>query len=73
LDGLVSVHRGTIRGLVPLTFAAPPGRGDLTVELTVGYQGCSDSERLPSSSVEIGVGIKELAMVDRTLPPRQVA
>ena len=73
LDGLVSVHRGTIRGLVPLTFAAPPGRGDLTVALTVGYQGCSDSERLPPSSVSVSLGIKELAMGDRTLPPSQGA
>ena len=73
LDGLVSVHRGTIRGLMPLTFAGPPGAGDLTVKVTVDYQACSDSARLPSSSVEIGLGIKEGAMVDRTLPPRQVA
>jgi hypothetical protein len=73
LDGLVSVHRGTIRGLMPLTFAASPGRGNLTVELTVGYQGCSDSERLPPSFVSVSLGIKELAMVDRTLPPSQGA
>jgi len=73
LDGLISVHSGTIRGLVPLTFAAPPGGGDLTVELTVGFQCCSDSERLPPSSVGLSLGIKELAMVDRTLPSRQSA
>ena len=58
---------------MPLTFAAPPGRGDLTVALTVGYQGCSDSERLPPSSVSVSLGIEELAMGDRTLPPSQGA
>ena len=73
LDGLVPVHRGTIRGLVPLTFAAPPGGGDLTLELTVEYQGCSDSEHLPPSSVGMSLGIQELAMVDRTLPSGQGA
>lgn len=72
-DGLAFVHKGTIRGLVPLTFAAPPGGGDLTVELKVGYQGCSDLERLPPSSASVSLSIKELAMVDRTLPPRQAA
>jgi len=72
-DSPASVHTGTLRGLVPLTFAAPPGGGDLTVELTVGYQACSDSARLPASSVEISLGIKELAMVERTLPASQSA
>ena len=69
LKSLAPVHTGTLRGLIPLTFAAPPGGGDLTVELTVGYQGYSDSERLPPFSVSVSLGIKELAMVDRTLPP----
>ena len=73
LDGAVPVHTGTVRALVPLTFAAPPGGGDLNVELTVGYQGCSGSERLSPASVRVTLGIKELAMVDRTLPPRQGA
>lgn len=72
-DDLAFVHKGTIRGLVPLTFAAPPGGGDLTVELKVGYQGCSDSKRLPPSSASVSLSIKELAMVDRTFPPRQGA
>jgi peroxiredoxin len=73
LDGLVLRHSGTIRGLVPLTFAAPPGGGDLTVELAVRYQGCSDSERLLPSSVGLRLRIKEVAMVDRTLPSREGA
>ena len=68
VDGLVPTYEGTIRGLVPLTFAAQPGAGDLTVEMAVGYQACSDAERLPPSSIKVAVGIKELAMVDRTLP-----
>jgi len=67
----VSAYSGTIRGLVPLTFAAPPGAGELTLELTIGYQACNDALRLPPSSVTVGLGIAELAMVDRTLPASQ--
>jgi hypothetical protein len=69
LKGTAPAHTGTVRGLVPLTFAGPPGAGGLTVKVTIDYQACSDSARLPPASVEIGLGIKELAMVDRALPP----
>jgi hypothetical protein len=72
-NGPTPVHTGAVRGLVPLTFAAPPGAGDLTVKLTVGYQASSDSGRLPPSSVSASLGIKEVAMVDRTLPASQGA
>jgi hypothetical protein len=65
---------GTIRGLVPLTFAAAPGAGDLVVTATLSCQLQDDAGRLlPSSSVEVRVGVTELAMVDRTLPVRQGA
>jgi hypothetical protein len=73
LNALAPVYAGTIRGLVPLTFAGLPGAGDLTVKVTVGYQACSDSARLPPASVEVDLGIRERAMVDRTLPPRKSA
>lgn len=71
LDNPVPAHSGTIRGLVPLTFAAPPGAGELTLEITIGYQACNDALRLPPCSVTVGLGIAELAMVDRTLPAGQ--
>ncbi|HYS93591.1 MAG TPA: hypothetical protein VEL48_09185, partial [Candidatus Acidoferrales bacterium] len=72
-DGVL-MHGGTIRGLMPLTFAGAPGAGDLVVTATVGYQLCDDAGRLlPPSSVNVRVGVKELAMVDRALPPPEGA
>lgn len=73
-DGVASMKGGTIRGFVPLTFAAAPGAGDLVVTATLSYQLQDDAGRLlPPSSVEVRVGVTELAMVDRTLPVRQGA
>ena len=70
-DGVALMHGGTIRGLVPLTFAAAPGAGDLVVTATVSYQLRDDAGRLlEPSSVEVRVGVTELAMVDRALPVR---
>lgn len=59
-----------IRGLLPLTFTAPPGAGDVTVELSVGYQASSDAGRLPPASFTTRLAIKEVAMLERTLPPK---
>ena len=70
LDGLTPSHGGKLRGLVPLTFAAPPGAGNLTVELAVGYQAWSDAGRLPPSSFTARLAIEEVAMVERALPAR---
>ena len=71
-DGTALMHGGTIRGLVPLTFAAAPGAGDLVVTARLSYQLRDDAGRLlPPSSVEVRVGVSELAMVDRTLPVRE--
>jgi len=64
------VRAGFLRGSLPLTFAAAPGGGDLTLRVTVAYQARSESACLPPSSDEIDLFIKEIAMVDRTLPPR---
>jgi len=73
-DGPALMHGGTIRGLVPLTFAAAPGAGDLLVTATVSYQLRDDAGRLlEPSSVEVRVCVSELAMVDRTLPVREGA
>ena len=71
LDGVALIHDGTIRGLVPLTFSAAPGAGDLVVTATLSYQLRDNTGRLlPPSSVDLRVGVTELAMVDRTLPVR---
>jgi hypothetical protein len=71
-DGVASMQGGTIRGLVPLTFPAAPGAGDLVVTATLSYQLRDNAGRLlPPSSVEVRVGVTELAMVDRTLPVRE--
>jgi hypothetical protein len=73
-DGVALRQGGTIRGLVPLTFAAAPGAGDLVVTATLSYQLQDDAGRLlPPSSVEVRVGVTELAMVDRTLPVQEGA
>jgi hypothetical protein len=70
VERLAPVHAGSLRGVLPLTFAAPPGAGDHTLRVAVTYQAFSESVRLPPSSVEAALAIKEVAMVDRTLPPR---
>ncbi len=63
-----SVHRGTVRGFVPLTFAAPPGGGDHTVELDLRYQAFSASDFLSPASVRLSLPVREVALVGRTLP-----
>jgi len=68
LDDAFSVHEGTVRGFLPLTFAAPPGGGDHTVELDVRYQACGPPGFLPPVSVRLSLPIREVALVDRTLP-----
>jgi hypothetical protein len=70
LDEEVSLHEGTIRGSLPLTFAAAPGAGDHEVKLEVTYQACSDALCLPSRTLQLTLPVTEVALVDRTLPTR---
>jgi AhpC/TSA family/Thiol:disulfide interchange protein DsbD, N-terminal len=32
------VYQGKVRGLLPLTFAMPPGHGNLVIQITIAYQ-----------------------------------
>lgn len=70
LDEAFQVHEGTIRGSVPLTFAAPPGAGDHVIRVVVCYQACSDSACLVPASVALNLPIKEVPLVGRDLPSR---
>jgi hypothetical protein len=62
------LYEGTIHGSLPLTFAAAPGAGDHEVKLEVRYQACSDAVCLPPSTVQLSLPVREVALVDRTLP-----
>ena len=66
-DGLW-VHEGTVRGTVPLTFAAAPGGGDHMVGVTVRFQACDDASCLDPSSVQLRVPVREAALIGRSLP-----
>jgi AhpC/TSA family len=59
------------RGVVPLTFAAAPGAGDVIVDATVTCQPMRDGTRLPPVAAHVRTSITERAMVDRTLPAPQ--
>ena len=65
----VGLYEGTVHGSLPLTFAAAPGTGDHEVKLEVSYQACSDAVCLPPSTVQLSLPVREVALVDRTLPP----
>jgi hypothetical protein len=55
---------------MPLTFAAPPSAGDLSLEVGVAYQAWSDVVPLPPASFTTRFIVKEVAMAERSLPPR---
>jgi Disulphide bond corrector protein DsbC/AhpC/TSA family len=62
------VYQGIVRGRLPLTFAAAPGRGDRMVRLTVRYQACDGASRLAPSAVQLRLPVREAALVGRSLP-----
>lgn len=68
LDEQFWVHQGTIRATLPLVFTAPPGGGDHILKVTLRYQGCSDTMCYPPTAVVLELPVKEVALVDRTLP-----
>lgn len=61
-------YDGTVRGTLPLTFAAAPGGGDHVVEVTVRYQACDEASCLLPASVRLEVPVKEVPLVGRSLP-----
>ena len=68
LDGQLWVHEGTVRGTLPLTFTGAPGGGDHVVAATVRYQVCDESSCLVPSSLGLGISVREVALVGRSLP-----
>lgn len=61
-------HEGTVRGTLPLTFAAGPGGGDHVVGITIRYQACDEASCLMPASVRLEVPVREVALVGRSLP-----
>lgn len=59
LDETFSVVDGTVRGQMPVTFAAAAGTGDLRPEVTVRYQACSDTACLPPGAVRLSLLVRE--------------
>jgi hypothetical protein len=72
LDEKFWVHEGTISGVLPLAFTAPPGAGDQVIQATVIYQACSTSTCLPPERIRVGTLVKETALVGRSLPELRI-
>ncbi len=62
------IHEGVVRGSIPLTFAGAPGAGDRLVRVTIRYQACNDSSCFPPTSAQLELLVREVALVDRSLP-----
>jgi len=71
LDEEFWVHEGTVRGSVPLTLTADPGAGDVTIRARVRYQACNETTCRPPSTVRFDLPVREVALVERTLPKRE--
>jgi len=70
LDEKFWAYEGTIRGVLPFAFTAPPGAGDQVLRATVRYQACSASTCLPPEAVRLDIAVKETALVGRSLPTK---
>ncbi len=66
LDEEFSVLDGTVRISLPITFAAASGQGDgggdLSLDLTVRYQACSETACLPPRTTHLVVSAREAAL-----------
>jgi hypothetical protein len=62
------VHEGAVRGMLPLTFTAPPGSGNHVVRVTVRYQACDEARCLLPASLGFEIPVREVALVGRSLP-----
>jgi len=67
------VYQGKVRGLLPLTFAMAPGRGEVVIRITVTYQTCSESTCFMPGSASLELPIKETELVETPefLRPKQ--
>ena len=73
LDEKFFVHEGTVRGVLPFSFTAPPGAGDHVLNVTVKYQACSAATCLPPEEIRVNLPIREMALVGRSLPVKEAA
>jgi Disulphide bond corrector protein DsbC/AhpC/TSA family len=64
----IRLHEGTIRGTLPFAFTAPAGAGAHRLTVVLSYQACSDTVCYPPDAVRLELPVKEIALVDRTLP-----
>jgi hypothetical protein len=62
------VHEGTVRGLLPLVFTAPPGAGDHVIKAIVRYQLCSASTCWPPATIPVELPVREVVLAGRSLP-----
>jgi DsbC/DsbD-like thiol-disulfide interchange protein len=69
LDEQFLVHEGTICGLYPLVFTAPPWAGDHVIKAIVRYQVCSVSTGWPPATIPVDLPVNEVALVGRSFPP----
>jgi len=68
LDEEIWVHEGTVHGTLPLAFTAPAGGGDHVLKAALSYQACGEGICHPRDVVRLELPVKEVALVDRTLP-----
>jgi hypothetical protein len=57
----------TIRGSMPLVFAAPAGAGDHELRVAVSFQTCSDDDCLMPTTLHFTLPVRETDMVDRPI------
>jgi DsbC/DsbD-like thiol-disulfide interchange protein len=59
LDEEFSVYKGTVEITTPVDFVVNRGSGPVRLEISVGYQACSDRECLPPASLSLSLTVPE--------------
>jgi peroxiredoxin len=59
LDEEFSVYEGTVEITTPVDFVVNRGSGPVRLEISVGYQACSDRECLPPASLSLSLTVPE--------------
>ena len=60
LDEQFLVHEGRIRGVLPITFAFPPGSGTQSVHASLRYQACNVTQCLPPEERHFELQVPEM-------------